>query len=363
MLAPPLRDHYSLSLTQVGVLLAAPVAGVILTSYVWGLAADWVGERTVVATGLGAAAICLVFAAFAGSFVPLVALLLLTGVFGASVNSASGRAVMHWFEAQERGLALGIRQSAGPIGGTWAALALPPLVSGDDVRPAILTLAVGCLAGGIVCLFVLRERPSTEREPDAQRTRGPLRDRGLWLLSAGSALMLAPQACLVGFLVLFLHERREMSTAAAAAVLAVVNVFGIVTRIAAGRWSDLVGSRLVPLRRIGLSSAVLVATCALLMSAPLVLLVPVVVVMGCVAISWNGLSFIAAAETAGHARSGSALGLQQTALAIAAAVLPIAFGTLIAATSWRAGFAVAALFPLAGWRLLASVPADRATSR
>ena len=33
-----------------------------------------------------------------------------SGTAGASVNSASGRAVMHWFTAHERGLALGVRQ-------------------------------------------------------------------------------------------------------------------------------------------------------------------------------------------------------------------------------------------------------------
>ena len=41
--------------------------------------------------------------------------------------------------------------------------------------------------------------------------------------------------------------------------------------------------------------------------------------MGCVTISWNGLSFAAAAEAAGHARSGTSIGLQQTALAISGA--------------------------------------------
>ena len=53
--------------------------------------------------------------------------------------------------------------------------------------------------------------------------------------------------------------------------------------------------------------------------------------MGCVAISWNGLAFTAAAETAGHARSGTAIGLQQTALAVSGSVLPIAFGAFVGA--------------------------------
>ena len=79
------------------------------------------------------------------------------------------------------------------------------------------------------------------------------------------------------------------------------------------------------------------------------------VLLGCVTISWNGLSFAAAAEGAGRARSGSAIGLQQTALATSGAVFPVLFGLLVAATSWRWGFAAVAVFPLLGWRLLAGV--------
>jgi len=46
---------------------------------------------------------------------------------------------------------------------------------------------------------------------------------------------------------------------------------------------------------------------------------------GVLAMSWNGLSFTAAAELAGRARSGASLGLQQTALAVGGATLPARF--------------------------------------
>ena len=43
-------------------------------------------------------------------------------------------------------------------------------------------------------------------------------------------------------------------------------------------------------------------------------------------------------------------------LAVSASVLPVAFGAAVAASSWRVGFALSALFPLAGWRLLRGMP-------
>ncbi len=356
VLAPELRMRFGLGLTEVGLMLAAPTLGSIGTLYPWGRAADRVGERAVLATGLGAASLCVAASAFVSSFPAFLALLFLAGGFGASVNSASGRAVMHWFDARNRGLALGLRQTAVPIAGAWVAIVLPAISSGEDTRPALLALAAVMLAGAVAGLVVLREGPASAAQEARATGAEPLRDRRIWLVSAGSAFLLEPQVCLVGFLVVFLHAERAMSTAGAGAVLAVLNVFGIATRIGAGRWSDLMQSRIRPLRRIAVGSAVLVVLCTVLLDAPLGLLVPALVLMGCVTISWNGLSFAAVAETAGYARSGTGLGMQQTALAIAGSIFPVAFGAFVGGTSWRAGFALSALFPLAGWRLLRGVP-------
>jgi hypothetical protein len=68
--------------------------------------------------------------------------------------------------------------------------------------------------------------------------------------------------------------------------------------------------------------------------------------------SWNGLSFTAATELSGHAQAGAAVGVQQSALNAAGAVVPVAFTAVVAASSWGAGFALAAFCPLAaGWFL------------
>jgi hypothetical protein len=68
--------------------------------------------------------------------------------------------------------------------------------------------------------------------------------------------------------------------------------------------------------------------------------------------SWNGLAFHAAAELAGLRRSGAAIGFQQTTLAVLGVAVPVAFAATVSATSWRAAYGLAALFPLAGAALL-----------
>jgi MFS family permease len=107
-----------------------------------------------------------------------------------------------------------------------------------------------------------------------------------------------------------------------------------------------------PLRLVGVASAVTLAVAAAVLSAPLAVLVPAFVLAGGIAMAWNGLSFTAAAEIAGPRRSGAALGMQQSALAAAGPIVPPAFAAVVAASSWRVGFAVAAAFPLAGVHLL-----------
>src|SRR4029453_11314551 len=56
VLAPQLRDKYGLSLTQIGVVLAAEWIGLTFAMLPWGFAADRYGERATLAVGLTACA-------------------------------------------------------------------------------------------------------------------------------------------------------------------------------------------------------------------------------------------------------------------------------------------------------------------
>jgi MFS family permease len=156
----------------------------------------------------------------------------------------------------------------------------------------------------------------------------------------------------IGFVVLYLHDERGFSEAEAAAVLAAIHVTAVALRIAAGRWSDLVGSRVGPLRQIGVATGLALAAATALLGAAPALLAPAFVAAGALSMAWNGLSFAAAAELAGRARSGAALGFQQTVLTAVGVVVPVAFAAVAAGVSWRLAYGLAALFPLVGALLL-----------
>jgi sugar phosphate permease len=346
VLTPALRATYGLGLAEIGAVLASISVGALLTTLPWGLLADRAGERAVSASGLGIAAAALALAAASAGFAGLTAALFAAGVFGASILAASGRAVLRWFPPAQRGLALGIRQTSIPVGGALAALGLPLLVGAGGVRAALLALAA-CLAfSALACGVLLRSAPPVDHADDGMRE--VFRNRRLWRLSWGSSLLLAAQACLLGFVVLFLHDQRGLSTAAAAAVFAAMQLLGAILRLAAGHWSDHVADRIGPLLKLGAALGISLAVAASLLRAPLELLLPVLVATGALSMSWNGLSFTAAAELGGPARAGAALGLHQTLLGAAAALTPITFALLVEASTWTVGFAVAAAAALLG---------------
>jgi sugar phosphate permease len=346
VLAPALSDRFDVGLGALSVAIATTGGGMTLTLLGWGLLSDRIGERAVLSAGLGGAALLLGAAATVDSFWLLVALVTLAGMVGAASNAATGRAVMSWFPASERGLALGIRQTSVPVGGGLGAIVLPALESSFGLGAPFLVLALGCGVAAVAAFVWLREAPGFPDEEIAPLVSSPLRDRRLWLLAGGSTLLVSVQIALTGFVVLYLHEERGLSPGKAAAVLAAINVAGAVLRIGLGRLSDRIGSRLRPLRRLSLGLAVAMASAAVLTEASDPLLIASLFAAGSLAVGWNGLSFTATAELAGRERSGAALGFQQTALGLGCIVAPLAFAALVEATSWPVGFGFLAVLPL-----------------
>lgn len=352
-LGPALRDAYGLTLAQVGFAFTAVALGGMLTLVPWGLLTDRVGERPVMAAGLGATAVALAAAAFAPSYPALLAGLLAAGMLGASATGASGRAVMGWFQRRERGFALGIRQMALPLGGALSSLVLPQVAGLGGLRAAMLTLAGLCAAAAAAAAVWMRDPPEPAVAHYVVPAPPPMRDRRLWRLGAGSGLLVVAQSSLLGFVVLFLHDARGLSPALAAAALAAIQLGGAVARLAVGRLSDRRDRRIAPIRTAALADAVLLLAVAALAGAPGVLLYPLLLLAGIGSMAWNGLAFTAAAELSGRARAGTAMSLQNTIISVGSAIAPAAFGALVGATSWPAAYALLALAPLAGHIVLA----------
>jgi MFS family permease len=357
-LGPALKSHYGLTLGQTGVVLAAIGIGMLFTLLPWGLVADRVDERWVIATGLTGAAALLFLASRTHGFWTVTATLVAAGALGASVNAASGRAIMAWFPASELGLALGIRQTAIPIGAAIGAGLLPALASAGGTRLAFVFLGAACLTGAATAAAFIRT--GAPGEPELGVVLRPARDPRMWLLGGGTGLYLVAQIGIISFVVLFLHEHRGLSPHVAALVLVAIYVLAVAARVGSGTISDRLGNRLTPLRAIGVALAIATAGVAAATDAPLALLIPLFVVAGTLSMAWNGLAYAAAAEAAGSARTGAALGFQQTLLGVIVAGAPPAIAA-VAEHSWRLAFVITAVAPAVGVLILRTLeePARR----
>ena len=335
--------------------------GLLLTLIAWGAAADRFGERLVLASGLAGAGVVLLAAAHVHGPAALGACLVAAGAAGGSVYAASGRLILGWFAASQRGLAMGIRQSAQPLGVAVAAVSLPTLAA-RGLAAALTFLGVFCLAAVLLVIVVVRD-PAHQARGGAQRDGSPYRAPALWRIHAASALLVVPQFTVATFALVFLVTARRWPAPAAGALLAVTATAGAASRLAAGYWSDRAGSRMRPMRALALAiSAILVAlAAATAASSPLA--VPALLAAAVLAVSTNGLAFTAVAEYAGPDWAGRALGIQNTGQNLLAAATPPVMAVLIAAHGYAIAFAAAGILPLIAAALVPVAALDAAMAR
>jgi MFS family permease len=196
----------------------------------------------------------------------------------------------------------------------------------------------------------------------AQRDGSPYRAPALWRIHAASALLVVPQFTVATFALVFLVTTRHWPAPVAGVLLAATATAGAVSRLAAGYWSDRVGSRMRPMRALALAiSAVLVALAAAAAAGTSVLAVPMLLAAAVLAVSTNGLAFTAVAEYAGPDWAGRALGIQNTGQNLLAAATPPVIAALIAAHGYAIAFAAAAILPLIAAALVPVAAVDAVT--
>ena len=342
-----------LGLAQIGLLVSAPLLGLVLTLIAWGGLADRFGERVVLTVGLTIGAAAMLGAATASTLVANGFWLALAGGGTASVHAASGRLVLGWFPERQRGLAMGIRQMGQPLGVMVAALTLPRLAEQGTAR-AFVALAIGCAAAAVVIGVLVRDPARPERTASAAPS--PYRTSVLWRLHAAGSLLVVPQFAVAAYSFDFLVREAGWTAAAAGSLLAAAQGGGALSRLGAGAWSDRAGSRVGPLRLIAAAVAVVVTVLAAVAALTPAVLGPVaaasaVAAAAVVTVSPNGVAFTSVAEQAGSAWAGRALGGHNTAQhVLAAATVPLA-GVLV---DVGAGYATA--FGLGAVAALAAVP-------
>jgi len=358
---PQLRVAFDVTTAQAGMLAGLPSFGLLLTLLLWGLVIDRAGERWTMALSLLLTAGALGLLWTVSDLWGAAAVLLFMGTVGGPVNAASGRLVLLWFPADQRGLAMGIRQSALPLGVGVSALVLPAAADawgfvGAMTLPALLSLLA------LPFVLVMPETPSAsvrssgrekKAEPEPARTGSPYRHWTIWRVHGVSMLLGVPQVALMTYAVIYLVQEQGWGAPAAGVVVAIAQIPGAAGRLLLGLRSDRTGERLRPVRWLAVVSGCFLVLLAVLPYAWAWTAVPLV--LSCLVLTmWhNGLTFLAVAEIAGTAWSGRALAVQNWLQGISTTLTPVLMAAVITLSGLPAVFAVSALFSAAA---IAMVP-------
>ena len=111
-----LQRELGLNAAQLGLLVSAaqlvPLAGLLVA----GELLDRFDERWVVGAGAGVVGGALLAGTLAPSYLALLGVLLVVGAGYSTVQPGGSKSVAAWFDASQRGTAMGIRQAGLPLG-------------------------------------------------------------------------------------------------------------------------------------------------------------------------------------------------------------------------------------------------------
>ena len=346
-LIPALESERGTALTQAGLLSSMPSWGMVFTLVAWGYVLDRVGERIVMTVGSVLTAAAAYAAASAHSLVWIAVFLFLGGMAAGSCNSAGGRLVSGWFPPHQRGLAMGIRQTAQPLGIAVGALVIPELAERGP-HAGLMFPAIACSVAAVASLIGVKDPPRKSRATATeQELASPYRGSSvLWRIHVVSALLMMPQTVTVTFMLVWLMNHHGWSVAKAGGLVTISQLLGALGRVVVGRWSDRIGSRMRPVFIIAIAAAATLFLLALADQVSSPYEVPLMIVISVIAVLDNGLEATAITEFAGPFWSGRALGIQNTTQRMMAATGPPLFGALITAAKYPPAWALCGLFPL-----------------
>ena len=202
---PRLATRRGVPLADACLLSSMPSLGMVMTLFVWGYVLDHVGERIVLTAGSALTAVATYAAASAHSLVWMGFYLFVGGMTTAGCNTAGGRLVSAWFPTHQRGLVMGIRQTAQPLGIAVGALVIPRL-SEHGARLSLTFVAMVCALAAVASFIGIVDPPRKPRKlATEEELANPYRGSfALWRIHAVAGLLMMPQTITVTFMLFWL---------------------------------------------------------------------------------------------------------------------------------------------------------------
>jgi MFS family permease len=319
--------EFGLSFTQVGLIRSAYTGGMSAFQIPAGLLAERWGERRLLAVGTAVTAVGFIAAGWAGSFVPLLILLLAAGLGSSVQHPLSSSLVSKAYETGNRRTALGTYNFSGDVGKAGVAAAVGLLAGVIGWRAAGATYGLLGVAAALAIVPLLSRLGAGDREVRVS-SAGPaasgwgIRDgRGF---SALCAIGMIDNATRTGFLTFmpFILISKDLGVGGVGLAFALVFIGGATGKFVCGLAADRVGViRTVVLTEI--ATTVLILT---VVAAPLPLAMGVLAPLG---IALNGTSSVlygTVADLVASQRRSRAYALYYSLTIGASALAPTVWG-------------------------------------
>ncbi len=355
-----IKTDLALTYTMSGALMSSYFVGYTIGQVPWGLLADRVGSRRVIAISiLGTATSTLVFSV-ASNFWHAIVARFLAGLLGAGVFVPCVRLVSDWFTSTQRGTALGLFSIGGSTGLIAASWVLPSCSLQLGWRGTMVATGLLGLVSVAVIWGALKDKTGAKR-PLSSRSAliDVFRTRSFWLIAGVQFVRLGANYAYIAWLPLTLREEYGLDLVTAGAVFSLFNLAGMITNPVGGVISDRVGEPLVLLTTF---SALSVFTYLFIALKSQVLMYFWVIAMGGAINLLRSPSFAILPKLYGVENMGRISGLQNTFASAGALCLPFLLGYFVDATaSYFAGWILLAIaFILASTLMLVLRVSDAA---
>ena len=353
VLLPFWKTSFSLSQASTGALVTALSLGQLVALIGLGRLIDDLGERRVLGFSLLAlGAACVLTLAIPSGIEILFVTIFLWGFFYAAGQPSGAKAIVSWFPASGRGLAIGLHQAAVPLGATVAALVLPAIALEGGWTRSVAVMAAVSGAAGLFILVAYRNRDASQGRDKAalqKATMPRLEWRFKGLLLVGIA-MTGVQFTFAAHGVLFIAEQYQLDFVQAAALFSLTQIVAIGARIILPGviehfWPRRLTRAVALINLAGIGSiAVAVQITA---HAPSEIYVVLMLLVGVFAVGWYPVYLLALTELAPKDVAGRVFSLVTMLCMIARLAGPPAFGLVVDlygyGPAWLALLAPAAL--------------------
>jgi MFS family permease len=360
-IALQIRDRLDVGLAGFGAVYAAVSLGSAIALIPAGMLVDRMGARGVlviggVVNGLGTAAAAGLTNAWLFS-----AALLVAGIGGSAVPVAGMSSLLRAFPPEKRGVVMGWRQLAVPLGGTIGAIMLPLLTDADGVPLAMIACAVAVSVTSIAFGLLVHHPPSEGAVDGRTGLRSVFRVPGIRPTLTVAFVYIIGLTAVITY---YIPAARSggLTRSQAAIGFVVVNVVAGISRPIWGRIADRGGGtrRTRTLREIGIVAAVAGVVMLPALHAGVAPGLAATAVLAFGVFGFNGVVYLLVGELAGAARQGVAVGVASTVIFGSSAFIAPVAGLVVENLGYGALWAMTAAAGAAGaaiaWRYLPGLP-------